>query len=273
MRKLFYIGFCLTLVMGVGCAITDYALITDNDQTNNNSGASTTGSNVVNTNGKAHIMETSQWAFSFGGGTLEEWIAFVDQDGNGDRVISTYGNNNARGGPSFHDDDYCNPDWNGCAAWTAQDPEVGDADPFDGSQNVNCTLGGSFSILVGSGRLSECGRVGFDGMSVLEKAQLTAQLTPGFHMGDEVLVANFNAGNLSINVDGFNVRTPAFQGIWDGNRGVFDVSNYGFAAAIRNLSEIVPDGTNPYVEVMYKGVMVVKGNGAEFHLSRIADRY
>lgn len=273
MRKLFYIGFCLTLVMGVGCAITDYALITDNDQTNNSSGASTTGSVVVNTNGKAHIMETSQWAFSFGGGTLEEWIAFVDQDNSGDRVITSYGNDNARGGPSFHDDDYCNPDWNGCAAWTAQDPEVGDADSFDGTQNVNCTLSGSFSVLVGSARLGECGRVGFQGPSTLDMANIVTSLQQAQYLGDDVLVMNITPNNFFMSVDGNAVRVPGTQVIWDGNRRIVDVSNFGFASTVRHLSEVVPDGSNPYIEVMYQGIMLAKGNGAQFHLQNLADRW
>ena len=55
MKKLFYLGFCVMLSLGVGCAITNYELITDNDQVSNGQ-----GSGVVNTNGKAHIRESSQ---------------------------------------------------------------------------------------------------------------------------------------------------------------------------------------------------------------------
>ena len=51
MKKALYLGFCLVLAMGVGCAITDYELIVDNDQVSNGQ-----GTGVVNTNGKALIM-------------------------------------------------------------------------------------------------------------------------------------------------------------------------------------------------------------------------
>lgn len=152
MKKLFYLGFCLVLAMGVGCAITDYALITDNDQTRNGQGTGT-----VNTNGKAHIREGSQVASGYPDG-YDELFSFVDQSANGDRVLTTY-DNFSSSFPIFHSDFYCNPDWQGCAVSTSQDPQVGDVDIFDYSANFNCLGARSLYLLVASSRYyGECGR-------------------------------------------------------------------------------------------------------------------
>ena len=84
MKKLLYLGFCAVLVAGVGCAISDYQIITDNDQAHDG-GQVTDG--TVNTNGKAHIR-SFQIALIFGSFT-EEAINFVDQKNNGDRTLTT----------------------------------------------------------------------------------------------------------------------------------------------------------------------------------------
>lgn len=157
MKKLFYLGFALVLAMGAGCALTNYELITDNDQVRNGS------SGAVNTNGKAHIFESSQVALIWPDGT-DESLWFVDQNAAGDRVLTTYVNFSVGplvGGtdPTFHDDFYCNPDWNGCAVITAQDPEVGDVNIYDYKYNPNCPAARSIYYLLSTYRYyGECGR-------------------------------------------------------------------------------------------------------------------
>jgi len=144
MKKFFYLAFCIVLVMGVGCAISDYQIITDNDQLLHGQQYANA---TVNTNGKAHIR-SFQIASIFGDGA-DEAINFVDQKSNGDRTLTTYDNFSTFGGPgpTFHDDLYCNPDWTGCAAWTASDPpggfdRTGAGFPaFDGRFNPNCRNG------------------------------------------------------------------------------------------------------------------------------------
>jgi len=160
MKKLFYLGFALVLAMGVGCALTNYALIVDNDQTKQAGGIMT----PVNTNGKAHIIESSQVATIYAD-YAEETLWFVDQKANGDRALTTYINSTPDpvywGGPNaqFHDDLYCNPDWQGCAAVTANDPEIGDVDIYDYTYNPHCLTPGTIYYLFSTGRYyGECGR-------------------------------------------------------------------------------------------------------------------
>lgn len=149
MRKLFYLGFCLVLAMGVGCAITNYGIIVDNDQGNGSS------QDVVNTNGKAHILESSQIATIWSDGT-DEIFTHIDQASDGTAVLTNY-NNFSSGSIIFHDDTYCNPDWNGCSIFTA--PDNNDANIFDGSFNTNCSGARSLSVLLSTGRYyGECGR-------------------------------------------------------------------------------------------------------------------
>lgn len=193
MRKLFYLGFCLVLAMGVGCAITDYSLITDNDQVANGQ-----GSGVVNTNGKAHIIESSQIATIWPDGT-DEYFSMVDQKANGDRTITTYNNYSTGGAPTFHDDLYCNPDWSGCAIWSAPDPETGDADIFDGSSNLNCAGARSLSLLLATSRYyGECGRAK---MSLSDRLALANMGRLGTQMGREGLLFDLNRNNLSITLN------------------------------------------------------------------------
>lgn len=152
MKKVFYLAFCAVLSLGVGCALTNYALITDNDQVSNGQ-----GTGVVNTNGKALVKQSSQVATLWPDGA-DNSVWFVDQGASGDRVLTTY-NNFSSAYPIFSDDLYCSPDRQGCAMITAQDPEIGDADIFDYSWNSNCSGSRSLSVLLSTSRYyGECGR-------------------------------------------------------------------------------------------------------------------
>lgn len=274
MRKLFYTAFCVVLAMGVGCALTDYGIITDNDQVTNASGG---GPATVNTNGKAHVRETSQWAWTFGGGAGgEEWIDFVDQNSNGDQVISTYINGTLPGvgggqvgnnsGPVFHDDEYCNPDWNGCAVWTAQNPVVGDVSVFDGTYNPACHLIGSLSVLVSSPvRGTECGRG--DGMfnsdlnDMFKRAQMVMMGTAGQLNGNNGIFFDFAPQNFSMTVDGNYVSLPSFQAHMDTlGRWEFDVTNFRFGQVFRRAAQFMPVGSTPDVRISYNGLLLYNPN-------------
>ena len=73
MKKVSYLAFCLLLVAGFGCAITNYGIITDNDQVSNGQ-----GSGVVDTKGKAKLFESSQIATIWPDGT-DELFSMIDQ--------------------------------------------------------------------------------------------------------------------------------------------------------------------------------------------------
>lgn len=152
MKKVFYLAFCAVLSLGLGCAITNYSLITDNDQVSNGQ-----GTGVVNTNGKALVKQSSQVATLWPDGA-DNMTWFVDQGASGDRTLTTY-NNFSTGYPIFPDDLYCSPDRQGCALVTAPDPEVGDVDIFDYSWNSSCAGSRSLSVLLSTSRYyGECGR-------------------------------------------------------------------------------------------------------------------
>lgn len=152
MKKLFYLGLCALLTTGVGCALTNYELITDNDIIGNNQGAV-----IVNTNGKAFVRQSSQIGLIWPEG-IETTAWFVDQNAQGDRTLTTYVNT-ATTSVYFSDELYCTPERQGCAVITASDPEVGDVDIYDYSFNANCSGARSIVYLSGTTRYyGECGR-------------------------------------------------------------------------------------------------------------------
>jgi hypothetical protein len=153
MKKLSYLGFCLVLAMGIGCAITDYPVIVDYY-----------GGYVVGTQGKAMIANASQVAFIYSDGA-DNLFSMIDQKADGNGTLTTY-NFYTTDGTYFLDHDYCTPDWNGCAIVTA--PNGGDM--FDRSVNYNCAGARTLSVFASTPRYGECGR----GMTPLEKANLIA---------------------------------------------------------------------------------------------------
>jgi len=192
MKKALYLGFCLVLAMGVGCAITNYELIVDNDQVSNGQ-----GSGVINTNGKAKLT-SAQVATIWPDGT-DELFSMVDQKTNGDRTLTTYNNFSTGDDPTFLDDFYCNPDWQGCSIFTAPDPEVGDADPFDGTTNVNCFGVRSLSVLLSTTRYyGECGRAKIslsDRLAMMNMGRIASRA------GGEGLLFDINRNNTTLVVD------------------------------------------------------------------------
>jgi hypothetical protein len=192
MKKSLYLGFCLVLAMGVGCAITDYELITDNDQVHNGQ-----GSGVINTKGKAHIM-AGQVAFEYPDGT-DELFSMVDQTAAGDRTLTTYNNFSTGDDPIFHDNLYCNTAWQGCSMITADDPEIGDVDIFDFSFNVNCSGIRSLVYVLSTTRYyGECGRAK---IGLADRANLIFQGRMGTFNGREVLYYDLTRNNFSISLD------------------------------------------------------------------------
>src|SRR5262245_66462110 len=108
MKKLFYLAFCLTAALSLGCVAIVYPTITDN------AGNGDTG---TNTNGKAHLIETGQTSSTAGAKRFEH-VAFVDQTAGGVQKVTDYDLELAATTSNFHSDTYCNPDWTGCAWFT-----------------------------------------------------------------------------------------------------------------------------------------------------------
>jgi hypothetical protein len=142
MKKLLYLGFCLVLAMGVGCAITDYPVMVD----------AYTGE-IVNTNSNAMIL-SSQVATIWADGA-DNLFTMINQKADGSGTLRTY-NYYTTDGTYFQDYNYCHPDWNGCAIVTAENG----GPMFDYTYNINCNGIRSLSVLVGMGmRYQECGRL------------------------------------------------------------------------------------------------------------------
>jgi len=205
MKKLFYLACCLVLAMGVGCAIIDYDLITDEF------------GQTINTNGKARILSINI-GFAWPDG-MDSAFTMVDQKANGDRTLQTYnrfttlvtGGTTSVDPPNYPDADiftwgpwgpgnpgYCSPDWNGCSMITAQDPEVGDL--FDWSFNRHCTAGlRSLVYVVGISRYyGECGRAQ---TSVADRIAFMNMGNIVSGNGFEGLLFNLNRNNFSMRLD------------------------------------------------------------------------
>ncbi len=238
MRKLFYLGFCFILAAGVGCAITDYDLIVDNDQVKQGS------SGIVNTTGKAHIIESSQVATLWPDGS-DETFSFVDQKANGDQTLTTYNNYGTGSDPYFHDDTYCNPDWQGCALVTAPNPYVGDVDIFDYTANWNCQGARSLSFLASTSRYyGECGRVN---MPLQDRISLANMGRYGRSMGLEGLFYDLNRSNTSITLDnnaGFVTSLPVTADVagfvsMGARKSTLDMSNPMLASMGRSYADFL----------------------------------
>ena len=280
MRKVFYLGFCLVLMAGVGCAITDYQLITDNDQIITHQYANAT----VNTNGKAHIR-SFQIALIFGDGA-DEIINFVDQKTNGDRTMTTYNNFStfAGPGPTFHDDLYCNPDWQGCAIWTSHDPPGGydragiGYNAFDGRYNVNCNGARSIIFLVGTTRAQrgyyndgECGRGTQHDLS--DMIQLMNMGEMGQYGERAGLWYYLDSSNTNYSINGVNipvVQTPVFLN-FKARQGMFDMTSPLHALSMNAANQVISAGDVFDLDLYFNGIAFhrqmkyVNDGAAQYH--------
>jgi len=197
MKKLLYLGFAAALTMGFGCAITNYDLITSNND------------GVVNTNGKALIQQSAQVATTWSDGT-DVAVWYVDQTASGDRTLTTYNLLTPAGSPNspFQDYSYCNPGWTGCAMVTADDPQVGDVDIFDYRLNANCDGLRSLSYLLSTSRYyGECGRTVRPSLSQRFEMFLSGKPTTMF--GQNGMLYNVGPNSLSITLTNENNETYA----------------------------------------------------------------
>lgn len=244
---------CFAIAACSGCAITDYVLITDNDQVSNGQ-----GSGIVNTNGKAHIYYCSQWISLWPDGT-DNLFSMVDQNAAGDRVITTYNNFSTSTEPSLHSDIYCNPDWQGCAIMTASDPQADDADRFDGHLNMNCSGARSLMVVLSTSRYyGECGRAR---LSLTDRVRLMNMGRIATLDGSEGLLYRLDAQNTSLRVATGSGETilPLRGGIEafaTGRGGYVDVTN----PLIANVGRAYADfqrrhgGRETTVTITYNGL-------------------
>lgn len=250
MKKLFYLGFCLVLMTGFGCAITNYGLITDNNQTSAGGGAG----EIRDTRGKAKLVHASQWATLQADGT-DELLNFVNQLSDGAQTLYTHNNFSVAGDATFSDDLYCSPETKGCAAVISKDADPTDPneDPFLSRVNDECPGARSLSLSLSTGRYyGECGLTAT--WSLQDKLSMYNMGEMGEMFGQEVLMYNLNHNNFSITLDN--------------NAGI--VSNLpitGEATAALSLNGQIKgflDATNPLLGTMVRNYgSWVMDNGAD----------
>lgn len=163
MRKLLYTAFLSAVVLSLGCAVTNYTLITDS--------AGPYGGVVVDSfYDKAYIIPSGQVATTGADGS-DELYSLVVQDWDGDRRISTYSNFDPTSSVLFLDQQYCDPTrQSDCAITVADDPELPDAYPFSSSPinpsddvfdytfDTSCSGASALSLLLSqTSRIGECG--------------------------------------------------------------------------------------------------------------------
>lgn len=282
MKKMFYLGFCLVMALGVGCAITNYDLITDNDQVKSQSGKKTksNGQNgTIKTKGRAHIRESSQAATTYPDGS-DELIWFVTQRSNGDRKLYTYNNFSTGSDPIFHSDLFCNTDHSGCVIWTADDPQTGDADIFDGTFNTNCLGARSLSVLLGTTRYyGECGAISSDNsLSVRDRLTIFGNFevtgTDRFFRnitGKELsaVVSNqYNENPLALRIPGNGATWLEKDGV--GGRGGMDLTNPTNSRTFNDLKRYVDaNGKIFNLSMTLDGVTINRG----LKITRMTNRW
>lgn len=270
MKKVLYAAFCLVLVMGVGCVITNYPIITDEEQGNNNGWTD----GIVNTNGKAHIIDGGGQVASLGDNGWSSQFSFIDQKADGSSTITNY--KEAGGATSnevFHDDLYCNPDWNGCAVWTADNAGVS----FASTINLSCSEGvGWLKVSVGA-RYGECGKSVFMPKTLPEQISLLGMGQYGQFEGLNGLFYNFSMANTTLLVNNQLVNLGQGEIFFSprDRKAALDISDPMFRRTLLEINKIAPKGTVIDFTVMYNGIeaMGAQGSLQVGDLAAMAARY
>ncbi len=191
MKKLLLTAICISVLTMFGCAMTDIYPIWDWDQ----AGPEAHGV-LVNTNGKAHAMEPYLIMTIFAD-HAEETLWFVDQNpANMSNTCTTYINWEPYPGYSWHDDYYCNPDWNGCAWVTTHRPIDYYDQYYPFAVNWSCT-DITYGYLFCSWRYGECGRA----LPLSDKIALLNMGELGSYRDMEGLYYDFNRSNFSVTLE------------------------------------------------------------------------
>jgi len=254
MKKLLYLAFCLTVAMSLGCIAITWPCITDNDLES---------TALVNTNGKAHLFETSQTG-TLANGKMYTQASFVDQTAAGDQKLTVY---EMEGMPyEFHTDTYCNPDWVGCAWFTYNYPCY----PFPPctfygpgtSTNFNC-LQFSAVGLCNYVRYGECGRgLRMPNMQWSEIDQLMNSAVEG----PNSLTFNINRGNTSVTLQNGSGQLASLGLVGNqelnfnlnGGRATIQAGT-SWAGTHRKMSQLADQGFN-------KGLATITRNGVSHTL-------
>lgn len=259
MKKLLVFALAMAAVMGWGCAITNYSLITDNDV-----------DGVVNTAGKAYVRDSGFFVATIWPDGNDNILNFVDQKVNGDRSLSTSNFFTTGTDSPFKDDLYCSSDWAGCAVTTSNDPEVGDVDDYDYTFNTHCSGARSMSLLLSTSRYyGECGRAQISDRS-LKLISLANEMTPVQYRGATWLRGTLSALNTSIVLDNQNgsiYSLPVTSQIsvlanLGQRRLLVDMTNPNN----RNLAQTAINWNNAHPGPGVHATITVNGNDFQYHV-------
>jgi hypothetical protein len=205
MKKALAFGTLVLLaVIGAGCGITDYPIITD-----------TRGSydGVIRTGHKAYIVPTGQVATIWNDGS-DELYTLVSQNQYGDQMLYLFNNFDPTGSVNFMDQTYCDWRYEGCPSetyWNPADPNIDD--PFDYDIDWNCSGIRSECVWVSmTSRIGECG----DGLFWADKQDLFAEfanLAKVPWRGEHAYLLPLNVTNTTITLtapDGSATLVPLF---------------------------------------------------------------
>jgi hypothetical protein len=246
MNKLFYLAFIAVVALSFGCAITDYPVITDNEDDS--------GNFVVNTNGQASMLPTGQ-AITLGADYNTEIHSTIDQNGSGDQTITSYSNLQTPGNVNFLAYTYCNIDQDGCWSTKSPNPAVGDASIFDYTSNQNCDGWETLFFVISFGaRTGECGRSG--SIPLWQSNDLTAM---GEALSDLRVVNRFGRKLYAFHMNSRNVQAT-YTDVATGDR---------YAAVIPNAVVYLTQGGDSILEMTpgmnamqrQAGVLTANGNG------------
>jgi len=241
MKKLFYVAFCVSVAMMLGCATIVWPTITDN---------AGQGVFIQNTNGKAHLRETAQSSASVGGKRFEH-VAFVDQAASAFQTVTDYDLELAAGTANFHSDTYCNPDWTGCA-WFSNSYQPPASCTFYGPGsrlNLNCLQFSVIGLCFNTRSQGECGRA-LPTLKHLQASEITSLLNMGVEGRRDILRFNVNGGNTHITLQNptGSITSAKLAGNteiqYNLHRGVakIDMSSPTYAVNVRKMAGLVDSG-------------------------------
>ena len=248
------LSLCVVSFLSMGCALVSYPLITDN---------AGDGPFVVNTNAKAHVPTSSQTATEVGGRWYQN-VDFVDQSTNGSHRVTTYQVEYALGPDlNFIGDDYCDPWWTGCAAWTYEYVPPADCTFTDPGFRLNesCLLFPVFGICFSS-RPGECGKGSLRMPRGLQPSDLAALLGMGVE-GPGTVTFSLNAANTRIDLISpqgsvGSLRLAGNQEVTldlRHGRSIFNLSSPNAATTVRKIANLSDNGfRSGIVQITYGNV-------------------
>ncbi len=192
------------VLSGVGCAITDYPIITD---------ARGDYQGIIRTGHPAYIRpDTWGYFVSVYPDGSDQMFSMVMQNQYGDQHLYTYNNFDPTASVLSLDQTYCDWRYEGCAVIESWNPRQND-DEFDYELFTDCSGFRTVDLLISmASRIGECGDALF-GDRGQALAQVFADLDRTTWRGRPAYVAPFHAGNLRVQLvdaTGRSTLVPVF---------------------------------------------------------------